>query len=434
MSNLREFLESLDRLGELERVEKEVSTRYEIASLLRDSENALIFEKVNRGKMKVVGNIYGSRKRIALGLGIEQDELINRLRRALASSRKPRIRSSGPVMEVIEEEVDLEKLPILKHFGKDGGPYVTSSVLVAKDSDGNRNLSFHRMMLIGKRKFAVRIVPRNLYEIFAEAEDRGESLEVAAIIGVSPAVAMAAASSPPYEMDEYGIANDLSKSLELVKCHSLDLGVPAGAEMVLEGKLLVGERAEEGPFADITRTYDAVRKQPVFEVENIMRREDAIYQALLPGSREHQYLMGIPREPLIFEEIDKVVDVRNVILTPGGCGWLHGAVSIRKKGSNDARRAVEAAFRGHPSMKHVVVVDEDIDIYDHQSLEWAIATRFRADEDAVIKPDVEGSSLDPVADPETRLGCKMGIDATKDMGNDERFKIAEIPDPEEEGA
>lgn len=427
----RDLLNELDEEDKVEHIGKEVSPEYEITRHLKKTDDVLLFENVANHDIRVVGNLFGSRKRIAQGIEAEQDGLIDKMRNSLSQSSKPEIVSEGPVKEIVEEDVDLKNIPILEHFEKDGGPYVTSSIFVAKDSEGKRNLSFHRLMLIGSDEFAIRLVPRNLYKMFTEAERREEPLEVAAVIGADPSVAIAAASSPSYEIDEYGIANNLSENLELMKCHSVDLEVPSHAEIVLEGKLLPGRRVPEGPFADITGTYDAVREQPVFKVDVITRRKDSIYHALLPGSPEHQFLMGIPREPLIFEEVDKVAEIKNAVLTPGGCGWLHGVISIAKKENDDGKESIEAAFRAHPSIKHVVVVDDDIDIYNSQDIEWAIATRFRADEDAVVKSNVEGSSLDPTADAETRLGCKMGIDATKDLEDVEKFERAKIPDEEE---
>jgi len=239
---------------------------------------------------------------------------------------------------------------------------------------------------------------------------------------------LASATSPSYGTDEYEIANNLSKELELTKCQSVDLEAPAEAEIVMEGRLLAEERAPEGPFADITGTYDAVRQQPVFEVDLITRREDSIYPALLPGSPEHQLLMGMPREPIIYEEVDKIAGAEDVALTPGGCGWLHSVVSIDKQKDNEGEKAIQAAFEGHSSLKHVVVVDKDIDIHDQQEVEWAIATRVRPDRDVVIKSEVKGSSLNPTADSETRLGSKMGIDATKDLENKQEFERAQIPE------
>lgn len=426
--SFRSFLNELKKEDNLEKIKDEVSPKFEIASKLKKSEKPLLFEKVREHRLRVAGNIYSSRKEIAEALGTEKNRLIDRLRSALSEKREPSITKNAPAQEIEEDEVNLKNLPILKHFKEDGGPYVTSSILVAKNAEGIRNISFHRMQLMGRNKFAVRLVPRNLHKMFEESEKNGESPEVAAVLGSDISTALAAATSLPYEADEFELAGALSENLELTKCKSVDLEVPADTEIVMEGRLLAGERAPEGPFADITGTYDAVRQQPVFKVEEITRREDAIYQAILPGSKEHQLLMGMPREPLIFEEVDKVAKAKNIVLTPGGCGWLHAFVSIEKQEETDGPNAIEAAFEAHPSIKHVVIVDEDIDIYNPKMVEWAIATRFRADRDAVIKSGVQGSSLDPTADPETRLGSKMGIDATKGTEDSERFERAQIPE------
>lgn len=424
----RDFLARLDQEGELQHFEEEVSREYEIAKRLDSSEDAILFENVEGTDVVVAGNVYGSRDRISDSLGVDKDRLIEKMRESLADPKDPDVVSKAPVQEVVEEGPDLGEYPILEHFEGDGGPYVTSAIIAAEDSEGKRNLSFHRMKLIDEDRFTVRVVPRDLYRMFKESEEDNEPLQVAAIFGVDVGLALAAATSLPYEVDEYGLANNLIGGLELVECRSLDLEVPAGAEIVMEGEFLPGERAPEGPFADITGTYDAVRQQPVFEVDLITSREDPIYPALLPGGPEHKLLMGTPREPVIYEEVDGVTESVDVALTPGGCGWLHAIVSIDKEKEDAGREAIRAAFRGHSSLKHVVVVDDDIDIYDPGEVEWAIATRFRADRDAIIESEVEGSSLDPTADPETRLGSKMGVDATKDLGDNEKYERARIPD------
>lgn len=426
---LRKFLSELDREGEVLRIGREVSTNYEVARELDrlDGGPAVVFEKVEHHDMKIVGNLCGSRKRIALGLGVKSDQILHRIREATSNPRRPKKASEAPVQEVVQEIVDLRNLPVLKHFERDGGPYVTSSIFVAEDNEGNRNLSFHRLQLIDRERFAIRLVPRDLHRMFMSAEEMGEPLEVAAVLGTHPATALAAATSLSYDVDEYGIAGSLHEGLKLVDCETVDLSVPARAEIVLEGKLLPGERASEGPFADITGSYDRAREQPVFEVKCLTRRKDAFYQAILPGSTEHQLLMGMPREPLIFGEVEKVARPREVFLTPGGCGWLHAVISISKQKENDGKRAIDAAFEAHPSLKHVVIVDDDIDVHDAKQVEWAIATRSRADMDAVVKSKVRGSSLDPTADPETELGGKMGIDATRDLDKPKKFERAKIP-------
>lgn len=430
----RDLLEELEAEGEIKRVEEEMSPTYEIAAELRDSEKALLFENVKGHEMRVVGNLYGTRERLVCGLGIEKSQIIERIRNSLSNPDRPKVVTGGPIKEVSEKEVDLGKLPILRHFEKDGDPYVTSSVVVAKDSEDNRNISFHRMQQIDEDKFAIRLVPRDLHKMFEKSEERGEPLEVAAVLGNGPAISLAAATSPSYEFDEFELASAIAgeNTLKLVECETVGVEVPAKSEIALEGKLLPGKRATEGPFADITGTYDASRQQPVFKVEHINHREDPVYQGILPGSPEHQLLMGVPREPLIYEEVSEICEVEDVALSPGGCGWLHAMISIKKEKPDDGSRAIEAAFRAHSSLKHVVIVDSDIDIYDPQNIEWAIATRSRADRDVEIKSDVVGSSLDPTADPNSRLGSKMGIDATKDLDDPEKFEKARIPDSNSE--
>ncbi len=172
---------------------------------------------------------------------------------------------------------------------------------------------------------------------------------------------------------------------------------------------------DEGPFVDLTETYDIVRKQRVIRIKKIHHRDDPLFHILLPGGFEHKILMGMPREPTIFNEVGRVCECSGVNITPGGCSWLHAVVGIRKKSEDDGKKAIEAAFEGHKSLKHVVIVDDDIDIYDPLDVEWAIATRVQGDKDIVIKPNQKGSSLDPSADPHTYATCKVGVDATKPL-------------------
>jgi UbiD family decarboxylase len=209
----------------------------------------------------------------------------------------------------------------------------------------------------------------------------------------------------------------------------VDAYAPAEAELLLEGRISFKDEAEEGPVVDITGTYDSKRMQPIVEVVNVMHREDYVYQALLPGGSEHRLLMGLPREAAIYEAVSKVVpSVRAVNLSNGGCGWLHAIISIQKQTDGDAKNALLAAFAAHPSLKHAVVVDSDIDVFNPNEVEWALATRFQADEDLIVIPKVRGSTLDPSADQKSGLTAKMGIDATCPLGvprrNFERARVS----------
>ena len=196
--------------------------------------------------------------------------------------------------------------------------------------------------------------------------------------------------------------------------------MPYESEIILEGRI-TDEYVKEGPFLDITGTYDLVREQPVVVFEKFYVRKKPIFHLLLPGGYEHFNLMGMPREPTIYREVKKEgVDVIDVRLTPGGCSWLHGIIKIKKRREEDGKRAIYGAFRGHGSLKHVVIVDEDIDIWNMEEVEWAIATRFQGDRDLIKLEKVRGSSLDP-SSYEGHLTTKLGLDATAPI--DERGKF-----------
>jgi 2,5-furandicarboxylate decarboxylase 1 len=197
---------------------------------------------------------------------------------------------------------------------------------------------------------------------------------------------------------------------------------------VLEGRISTSKEVVEGPFVDITGTYDVQRKQPVVDVVGVMRRRDYVYEGLLPSGAEHRLLMGLPREALIWESVSKVVPkVCAVNLSVGGSGWLHAVISVEKQVDGDAKNVLLAAFAAHPSLKHAAVVDSDIDVFDPCDVEWAIATRFQASEDLVVVKNVRGSTLDSSADQETGLTTKVGIDATRPFNKPkEKFERAKI--------
>jgi UbiD family decarboxylase len=321
------------------------------------------------------------------------------------------VTGTAPCQEVVEERVDLKQLPVLTHLPGDGGAYVTAGVAVVKDPELGRNMSFHRLMILDDTRAAVRLVEGR--GTHTAVQKTGGELEIAVCIGSSPAVLLAAGMSPAPGVDEISIAHALSAT-PLVRCRTVDLEIPADSEIVLEGHI-TPEMVDEGPFLDLTETMDIVRRQHVIRFQCITHRYDAIYQALLPGGLEHKLLMGMPREPTIYEEVSKVCECVNVLLTPGGGSWLHAVVQIRKSKADDGKRAVDAAFRGHTSLKHVLVVDDDINIYDPLELEWALATRFQADHSLELLSEQPGSSLDPSAvhipGIKSRT-AKMGLDAT----------------------
>ena len=417
---LRPFLQKLEKEGKLKRIKKEVSTNKEIANIIYTlDEQPVIFENVKGYNFPIFAGITSNRDIIAEGLETTKNNLLFKLVDALRNHVKPEIVSKAPCQEVIIKNPDISKLPILFHLDGDGGRYGSATVATIKDPDTGRNVSYHRLMEISKNKFTARLIKKRQTRTTYD-KTKGD-LEMAVCIGNSVAVMVAASLGPPPGVDEFSIANALDKT-PLVKCITKDLEVPAESEFVIEGRL-TRELDREGPFVDLTETRDFKRQEPVFVVDCITHRKDAIYQALIPGRFEHKTLMGMPKEPTIYDEVSKVVECKNVLVTLGGGSWLHGIVQIKKKNQDDGKLAIEAAFNGHKSMKHVVIIDEDVDIYNGNAVEWAIATRFQGDKDLVIKPDQPGSSLDPTAKQEPgkkALTCKVGVDATIPLDVDKK--------------
>jgi 2,5-furandicarboxylate decarboxylase 1 len=397
-------------------IREPVEVTYEVTRILLENQNRVVrFMDLNGGE--AVGNLYSTRESVCAALGIEPQELVPKLLRANAKPIPPSEVKAPGFNDKVSAKVDLTKLPIPKFYPKDGGRYITAGVAVS-EFEGKRNVSFHRLMLLDKGRFAIRLVPRHLYTMYKASLAKGNDLPVAFCIGLSPSLLLAAATSTDFLQDEMEIASALNQEctghpLEIAKLRS-GLVVPAQSEYVLEGRL-TAQMVEEGPFVDITGTYDDVRKQPVFKVDRVYMRRDPIFQIVLPGGLEHYLLMGLPREPAIFKSVNQVVPlVHGVRLTEGGCCWLHGVVSITKNKEGDAVNAIMAAFTGHPSLKKVIIVDQDVDIYDDRQVEWAVATRFQAHRGLVVVKNAAGSSLDPSAEGTT---SKMGIDATKPIGS-----------------
>ena len=419
--SFRNFIEALDKKGELTRITKPVSTEYELAGIINAlGEKPVYFEKVKESSYPVVAGLVSSKELISQALGIPKDKLLPKLSSAIEHPVPPQVAEKGECQETVETDVDLTKLPIMRYTEKDGGKYIASAVSIIKDPEfGTRNMCFHRLMLLDKNRFVARIVENRGTDV--ALKKAGGELDVAICIGNSTTALLSAATSMPMGVDELGMANALEETA-LVKCKTIDLEVPKACEIVLEGRITKGKTAE-GPFLDTTGTIDRIRQQPIIEIKCVTHREKPIYQTLLPGRREHQFLMGMPKEPTIFNEVNKVCECKDVYITPGGCSWLHAVVQIKKKNQDDGKKAISAAFEGHKSLKHCVIVDDDIDIYNPHDVEWAIAMRFQADKNVVILPNQPGSSLDPSGDlteGKKATTCKMGLDATIPFGKTDK--------------
>ena len=430
--SLRSFLAEMQKKNQIRQVDKGVSPRFEVSALMKEFDNGpvLYFDAVKGNRTKIVAGVCGTRQRMCQALGVSHNELYTTIIKAWREPRPPKVVRSGPVNEVVEK-ARLSKFPILTHFERDAGAYITSGVISARSADGKiENVSIHRLQVLDDNHLAIRLVPRHLYNMWKTAREKKENLDVAISIGTHPAVMLAAASPVPFGVSEFGVANAfLNNKMNLIKCEHVNAYAPSEAELVLEGRILTDKEVAEGPLVDITGTYDVQRKQPVVELVSMMHRRDYMYQALLPSGSEHKLLMGLPHETMIWEAVSKVVPtVKAVNLSQGGCGWLHAILSIDKLVDGDAKNALTAAFGAHPSLKHAVVVDTDIDVYDPNMVEWAIATRFQAGEDLLFIPQARGSTLDPSADQETGLTTKMGVDATRPLTKPrEKFELAKIP-------
>jgi 2,5-furandicarboxylate decarboxylase 1 len=433
-SDLRSFLSLLDEQHELVRINKLVSTKFELAAVVSklDGKQAMLFEKIDKSQFKVVCNVIGTRRRFSLAM--REDNLIDAYSLQSNDNISKPAKMSGRAPFYENSSKDLGELPIVTHFEKDAGPYITSSIVFAKDPEkGTQNSSTHRLLKMDDENMVIRMVEgRHLHKCYCSAIEHGEDLKVAITIGVHPAVSIAAAYQAAYGVDEMLIANSLlDGKLTLSKSHYSQVYIPTYSEIVLEGRILKDKTADEW-MVEMLRTYDFKRKQPIFELDKIRFRNNAIFYDILPGFAEHRLLMGLPVEAKIFHAVKNVVPTtKSVYLTDGGSNWLDAVIQIRKRLEGEPKNALLAAFSSHPSLKIAIIVDDDIDPRDPIAVEYAISTRCQAERDLIVVQNAKGSSLDPSSDQVNLVTTKMGIDATATLLKPkERFEVARIPGQE----
>lgn len=431
--SMREWMSILEGLGKLKHVEKEVSTEYEIAAVGKKAcgEYAIVFDKPKGSDIPVVTGLTGSREFFSKALNVPIPELAPLFARAQANPMECKIieKNLAPVKEVIIEDVDLTKLPIPVHHEKDSGPYITAGVLVAKNPEtGEKNVSIHRLQVTDKNHLGILILPRHLMHFHRIAEKKNEPLEIAIVIGCDPITMLSSQALTPLGQDEFCIASALyGEPMELVKCETVDIEVPAHAEIVFEGKILPNVRQPEGPFGEYPKYYGPRSNREHIELTCMTTRKNPIFQTIVPATDEHLLLGGIPREGGILQLVKNAVPTTSAVhLTPGGTGRYHLVIQMDKKNEGEAKNAMFAAFGSSQEIKHVVVVDRDVDIFDPIEVNWAIATRCQADRDVFIVSGACGNKLDPST--KDGLSAKMGIDATvpmeyKDTGKFHRIQI-----------
>ncbi|MBR5814828.1 MAG: UbiD family decarboxylase [Methanocorpusculaceae archaeon] len=417
---MRDFIQNMIDAGLAETISHPVSSNLEAAQLAFNTDKMLVFE--NLEGHKAVMNTVVDRKSLAVALGIPEGDLVKRL---AACNFSGTVTDGGPLKF---EAANLSKLPILKHFPKDAGRYLTTGIVFSA-FDGVENASIHRLLVKDDTHLVGRIVEgRHTYKLLQSAISKGEKLPIAITIGTHPAVTFAACTRVPEGKEMAYAAEICGKELPLYTCPN-GVRVP-DAEIILYG-WMTADIAEEGPFVDISGTYDPIRMQPVIELEGMYLKDDFIYHGLVPAGAEHKMLMGAPYEPKIYAAVAGVTNVRDVYLTRGGAGYFHAVVQIKKMTEGDGKNAIMAAFAAHTSLKHVVVVDSDINIYSPEDVEFAVATRVRADEDVMIISGVRGSSLDPCRIGDG-LNVKAGVDATIPLGREDEFIRADWQNNKEE--
>ena len=431
MTDLRNYISQIKKIQGLKTVKTKVSTKYEIAGITAkmDGSHSILFENVKDSDFRVVTNLVGSRKKFAIAVGGNENNIHERIVSAIKRAKKPKIVSRGKFME--NKSTDLSCLPVITHFEKESGPFITSSIVYVENPETKKqNSSFHRMMPIDKNHFSIRMVEgRHLHRCFVNAKEHGEDLRVAVTVGVHPAISIAGAYQDEWGKDEINIANSLlNGKLTLSKTPIHGLNVPSNAEIVMEGRIL-SDRVHPEWMVEMLQTYDHKRSQPVFELDNLYFRNNPIFHDILSGYSEHRLLMGMPIESKLNGELKKFYrQTQKVSMTNGGCNWLHAVVQIKKQKNSDPKKLIKKTFELHRSLKQVTIVDDDIDPNDATSVEYALATRFQADKDIVLFKKVRGSSLDPSSDQKKLQTAKMGIDATRSLSKrPEGFELAKIP-------
>jgi 2,5-furandicarboxylate decarboxylase 1 len=431
----RTWMEHLQSSGKLAVINKPVSLNYEIAAIAKklDGKKAVYFTEVENYGMPVVSGICSTREDFAEALETDSYGIIPKFTEAVASPAPCKVVSNkeAPVKEnVITENIDLMNLfPIPVHHEKDSGNYITAGLFIVRDPETRKqNVSIHRLQISGKDKLGALLLPRHTFHLYKQAEEAGRALECAIVIGVDPVTLLASQASTPFGVDELEISSALrGEPLELVRCETVDIDVPAYAEIVLEGKILPHVREPEGPFGEFPKYYGPRSDKEVVQITAVTHRNDPMFYTIVPAAYEHLLLGGIPREASLFQSVRQTVPtVKAVHMSPGGTCRYHAVVSIKKRNEGEAKNAIFAALANSFDIKHVVVVDEEVDIFNMEEVEWAIATRFQSDKDLVVVQGAQGSKLDPSTDE--GVGAKMGLDCTVPLNSEPmRYLRIQIP-------
>lgn len=440
--DLRGFLQELesDAPDQIVRVTREVDPHFEVTGILAKLERerkfpVVIFEQVKGSTLPVVTNVHADARRLFRAIGLKNGTLPDFIREYGAREDRlvePVIVPEGPVQEVVlrGKDIDVTRLPILTYHEKDAGRYVTAGFGIMRDPDsGVRNAGIYRLMIHGPDSFGIQLSETaHGHYIWQAHERRNKPTPVAFAIGHHPAFYIGCLSFTSLETDEFAVAGSImGEPLPLVRCKTLDLEVPAYAEIVLECEILPHVRKKEAPFGEYPGTYGPQRDNPVVQVKAITMRRDPLYQSSFVGHADNLLLSGIIRCTTIMKAVKLASPkVRAVHMPPAGRCRFMCYVAIEKIIEGEPKNAAMAAFAVDPFLKYVVVVDEDVNILNDEEVLHAIATRVRADTDIFMVTHAKGSPLDPASyDPArgVHLVTKMGIDATRKANYPEEIRV-----------
>jgi 2,5-furandicarboxylate decarboxylase 1 len=411
----------------------------DIAAALDDNPKAVMFGAVGPERHQLVGNVTGSRTRIARAFGVAANELTDEIRRRLGG--KPDVveiaRAQAPAQEIVQtgEEADLTALPVHLQHGDDGAPYISSAVdFVVDPATGWTNVGIRRLMLRGRREAGIDLnSPSDLRAIYEASAAAGQSLPISFVVGSHPIDHVAAVMRLP--VDELSLIATLRAApLPVVKCITNNIRVPADAEWVLEGYLDArGHVESEGPYGEFLGYYGSVKRNPLFHLTAVTRRRDALFQTSTIGGRalgctDTAPLNGVRTEVMIWRALESAVrEPVAVYATTSSGGMFNLRVALRQRVAGEARNAIAACFGALPNVKNVFVVDPDIDVFSDQQMDWALATRFQPDRDLVVMGGLRTLPLDPSL-VSGKTGAKAGFDLTWPFGSGGRLETR-VPAP-----
>ena len=437
-TDLRRWLRHLARTNRLTVIKPGVPLRFTLAAIAKrlEGESASYFPGPEGHSMPVIAGVLGARSWAAEALGVAESELLSRFQQALEKPLPLNETSpdQAPCQEVVHQDIDLRRLlPIPTHHEHDAGDYITAGLLIARDPvSGKQNLSIHRLQITAPDRMGILILPRHLNAFFGNAEASNVPLPISIVIGVDPLILLASQAMAPLGQDELEIAGALhGRALDVVRSRASDILVPASAEIVIEGEILPEVREMEGPFGEFPRYYGPGGMRQVVKVNAVTTRYNPIYHTIVAAGWENLLLGGIAREASILSHLQNVLPaVQDVHLTPGGQCRYHLCIKVRKSEEGEPKNVIMAAFGSHYDIKQVIVVDEDVDIHDPRSIEWAVATRFQADQDLIVVSGGHGSKLDPSSSTKG-VSAKLGIDATIPLDNNGEYSVMRIPGEDE---